>query len=402
MTIDPVSVSQLTGLIRQLLEDNQLLSDIWVEGEVSRFTPASSGHWYFTLKDAQSQVSCVMFRNSAARQSSMPEDGDLLRVHGRISVYEARGQYQVIADWIQPAAGVGDLYQQLEALRARLLAEGLFDEERKRPVPAFPRRIGVVTSAEAAAFQDILNVLRRRYPLAEVILSHTLVQGADAPGQIVHALRRLTDVGDIDVILVSRGGGSMEDLWCFNDESVARAIASSPVPVVSGVGHEIDYTLADFVADKRSPTPSAAAEQITPDLVELLAHADRLKNQMVRAVTASMDSRRSRLMALDRALRYLSPERDVMQWQMRLDELDNRIRRAWNRYHDRLSERLMARSAALRAASPQAILNRGYAIISRRDTGQTILSAADAPPGTAVAIRLQHDTINARVESERE
>ena len=272
-----VSVRELNAHIRQMFERDVTLQDIWVEGEISGFKQAPSGHYYFAMKDGKVLIDCAMWRSSAQQQPILPKDGDAVLAHGYVAIYEERSKYQFYVDRIRPL-GVGDLYRQFELLKQKLAAEGLFDDERKRPLPVFPRKIGVVTSPNAAAFQDVLNVLRRRFPLVEVVLSPTLVQGADAPAQIVRALDRLSRRDDIDVIWVGRGGGSIEDLWAFNDEAVARAIVASRVPVISGVGHETDFTIADFAADLRAPTPSAAAELLTPDISEMQSGLDRLNS----------------------------------------------------------------------------------------------------------------------------
>ncbi|MEL7236277.1 MAG: exodeoxyribonuclease VII large subunit, partial [Chloroflexota bacterium] len=258
-------IAEITAHIRYLLETDTVLQDVWVQGEVSNMKRAASGHWYFTLKDSASQLRCVMWRSDASRQLVVPENGDSIIVHGRVSVYDQRGDYQLYADFIR-AAGVGDLYAQFEQLKMKLDAEGLFAAEHKKPLPVFPLRIGVVTSPDAAGYQDVLDVLRRRFPLADVTLSPTLVQGAEAPPLIADAIHRLDASGKVDVILVVRGGGSIEDLWAFNDEQVARAAFEAVTPLVSGVGHETDFTIIDFVADQRAPTPSAAAELVSPDV----------------------------------------------------------------------------------------------------------------------------------------
>ena len=303
---DAYTISSLTTYIRTLFEADERLTDVWVQGEISNFTRASSGHWYFTLKDAGSALKSVMWRSQTARQTFTPNHGDAVLAHGYVSVYEASGQYQLYVDALQPA-GRGDLHQRFELLKAKLEAEGLFDAEHKRPLPPLPRRIGVVTSPTAAAFQDVLNVLARRYPLAEVILSPTLVQGDDAPPQIVAALEAIQRAG-VDVILLVRGGGSLEDLWAFNDERVARAVYASPLPVVSGVGHEIDFTIVDFVADRRAPTPSAAAETITPYTVDDLAAAvQNYGARLADEVTAQIDERRRMLDTEARLLLTHSP-----------------------------------------------------------------------------------------------
>ncbi len=263
------SVSELNRYVKQSLEMDYRLQDLRVAGEVSGFRAYPSGHWYFTLKDGGAQVSCVMWRGRAERQRFTPRDGDAVIAAGAVSLYEVRGQYQLDVALLVPT-GEGVLFQEFMRLRARLEAEGLFAPERKRPIPAQPRRIAVVTSLATAALRDILNIIRRRYPLVEVIIAPTPVQGQDAPPQIVAALK-VAAAQAPDVIILARGGGALEDLWCFNDERVARAIVASPVPVVSGVGHETDFTIADFAADLRAPTPSAAAELVTPDGEQILA-----------------------------------------------------------------------------------------------------------------------------------
>lgn len=392
------SVTGLTAYIRTLLETNELLQDVWVKGEVSNMTRAASGHWYFTVKDNGAQLKCVMFKSAVQQQMAEPQNGDAINVHGRLSVYDARGEYQLYADEVQPAGGPGDLYRQFEALKAKLAAEGLFDEDRKRPLPEFPRQIGVVTSPDAAAFQDIRNVLSRRFPLAEVILSPTQVQGADAPLQLVRAIEKLNQYTQVDVILVCRGGGSIEDLWCFNDERLARAIAASRIPVISGVGHETDFTIADFVADVRAPTPSAAAMLATPDRDELREIFRRHEDDMLRLIEDTLDSARTNLDILQRTLGHVSPERYVRDSRQRVDDLDTRLMSGHRHALALLRERLKARTAALNTASPQAILARGYAIVTRSDTGKTVTSERDAGPGTGVTIRLKDGELKARIE----
>ncbi len=392
----PYSVSQLTQRVRHLLEGDVQLQGLWVQGEVSNMRPASSGHWYFSIKDGQSELRCVMWRSSAQRQTYTPRQGDAVTVRGKITVYAQRGEYQLQATQVQPQ-GVGDLHQQFERLKARLHAEGLFDEARKRPLPAMPRRIGVVTSASTAAFQDTLKVLRRRFPLADVLLSHTLVQGTDAPPQIVRAIQRLNRFSDADVILVIRGGGSIEDLWCFNDEAVARAIADSRIPVISGVGHEIDFTLADFAADLRAPTPSAAAEQAVPD-VDGLRYAVRDSAQRLEdALRARLEAARSELHAATHQLDRLNPAREIDARRRDVDALSDRGARALDVRLTRLQDRLSARVDALDAANPESLLARGYAIVQRADTGQRLESASDAQPGDRLRLRLSDGTVDATV-----
>ncbi len=370
------TVRELNARIRRLFERDEDLQDLWVEGEVSGFKQAQpSGHCYFTLKDGKTTIAAVMWRSHAQQMATLPRDGDAVLVHGSVTIYEERSTYQLYADRIRPV-GVGDLYRQFELLKEKLESEGLFDHARKRPLPLFPRRIGVVTSANAAAFQDVQNVLRRRFPLVEVVLSPSLVQGLDAPMQIVRALNRLSTC-DVDVILVTRGGGSIEDLWAFNDEGVARAIAASRVPVVSGVGHETDFTIADFVADLRAPTPSAAAEVLTPDFAELQQGVTRLTRHLADAFDDSLRTWRDLLDNRQQTLRQLSPLVRVSAYRQRIDDWQTRMITAERRRISLLHERVTAREGALVAASPQAILARGYALVTDAQTGRRITSAQD-------------------------
>ena len=392
------SVLQLTTYIRDLFELTPSLQDVWVEGEVSRLTRAASGHLYFTLKDARSEIQCVMWRSNAARLRFTPQHGAQVLAHGRVTVYEVRGQYQLVCDTLQ-AAGAGDLHRQFEQLKARLEAEGLFDDARKRPLPPFPRVIGVVTSPTAAAFQDIQNVLRRRYPLAEIILSPTLVQGNEAPAQIVAALERLNRHTDADVIIVARGGGSLEDLWCFNDEAVARAVAGSRIPVVSGVGHEIDFTLVDFAADLRAPTPSAAAELVTPDGAALREELHARRARMHAALSAQIAEGRQRLVTQRRWLARLSPQHAIVTARQRVDDL---LGRAGLHTRHNLAQRrahLAALQHRLQVANPHALLRRGYAMVRRAD-GTPVTCVKDAPVGSSVIITLHDGTLGARVQQQ--
>lgn len=398
--MDSYSIAELTVYIRELFDVNETLQDVWVQGEVSNMRRAASGHWYFTLKDSQAQLKCVMWRSSAERQSINPQDGDALLAHGRIGVYDAQGVYQLYADQVRPV-GLGDLYAQFERLKVRLEAEGLFDAARKRPIPAFPRQIGVVTSAEAAAFQDIQNVLRRRFPLAQIILSPTLVQGADAPAQIARALERLNAHTQVDVILVIRGGGAIEDLWAFNDEGVARAIAGSRIPVITGVGHETDFTIADFVSDLRAPTPSAAAELATPDDSELRAELRGLDDQLHALLDNQMFTLRSNLGAARRTLGHVSPLNRVRNLRQRVDDWNARMQNAQVRRLERLGERLSARAAALKAADPRSILGRGYAMVYRSEDGTRVKGAKGIRPGVGITVRFHDDELKARVEDEK-
>ena len=393
----PFTVSQLTGHIRRLFEEDAVLRDVWVEGEVSSFSRASSGHCYFTLKDAGAEIRCVMWRYLAKAQRSLPQHGDQILAHGNVSVYEARGSYQLYVDAIRPA-GIGDLNRRFELLKAKLEAEGLFDPARKRPLPPWPRRIGVVTSADAAAWRDILNVLERRYPLVQVLLSPTLVQGDDAPPQIVAAIQALSARDDIDLVIVARGGGSLEDLWAFNDERVARAIVACRHPVISGVGHETDYTIADLCADVRAPTPSAAAELAVPDQAELRAAVAKLSARLTDLIHSRLAVHRQTLSGYERTLRHLSPQARLRTARQRVDDLlaaahahlrhDLRLRR----------ERLEGLTARLEALSPLATLERGYAIVRQASTGAVVDSVSRVSAGDRLMVRVADGEFGAKAE----
>jgi exodeoxyribonuclease VII large subunit len=384
---EPYTVSGLSRYIREMFDVDYRLQDVWVEGEVSGVSRPSSGHVYFTLKDAGAQLRVVMWRSAARIYDKWLAQGAQVLAHGKISVYEAGGIYQLYADAIQ-AAGAGDLNRQFEWLKARLEAEGLFDPARKRPLPPFPHRIGLVTSPSTAAIRDIFIVLGRRWPLVEVILSPAPVQGDDAPPKLVAALDALYRRDDIDLIVVARGGGSMEDLWCFNDERVARKIAASPVPVVSGVGHEIDFTIADFVADVRAPTPSAAAELITPDQAELAAHVQNLSARLAAALSSITHAQRWQVQAQARALAHLSPQVRLANARQRLDDM---LARAAARLAYRVSlqrEQLKGLDARLGALNPMAVLGRGYAVVRQAKSGAVITSTAQAAHNDRITVRV--------------
>ncbi|MGB5058033.1 MAG: exodeoxyribonuclease VII large subunit, partial [Candidatus Promineifilaceae bacterium] len=312
------TVSELTAYIRELFAIDYRLQDLEVSGEISNFTRARSGHLYFTLKDAGAQIKCVMWRSAAERLFFQPEEGDAVVANGRISVYEAGGVYQLYVEHMQPA-GRGNLAVAFEQLKQRLADEGLFEAAHKKPIPLTPRKIGIVTSADAAALRDILNVLNRRYPLVSVLIAPTLVQGADAPPQIVRALQWLDGRTDIDTIIVARGGGSIEDLWAFNDERVARAIFAAQHPIITGVGHETDFTIADFVADQRAPTPSAAAELATPDIEEIRPLLQGYAAMLRADLDDLIRQKRWQVQTLARALTHLSPQARLDNNRQRLD-----------------------------------------------------------------------------------
>lgn len=394
---DPLSwsVTDLTRYIKDLLESDHNLSDIWVVGEVSNFSQPRSGHLYFTIKDRSASLRCVMWRSAAAALISLPRDGDAIEVHGAISIYEVGGQYQLYVDRIRPR-GEGALYQEFLRLKARLEAEGLFDEARKRSIPSRPSRIGVVTSPTGAALRDILNTLRRRYPLAEVVLAPTAVQGDEAPAGIIKALHILNSIVKPDVILLARGGGSIEDLWAFNHEAVANAIAGSEIPVISGIGHQTDFTIADFVADLRAPTPTAAAELATPDRVDLAYALSELSQRMAYAVLSKTNTLRWSFTDLYNRLARCSPATRIQSDRQRLDELTDRAARALTYQLQLQRAQLVGLEHRLVTLNPQSILARGYAIVTQED-GSLVRQVAQVHPGSRLNIRLSDGKFSARV-----
>ncbi len=391
-----LTVAQLALHVRSLLESDPILCDIWVSGEISNLSHPSSGHYYFTVKDDQAQLRCAFFRQRQTLSSVAALDhGAQVLVHGYVSFYEARGDLQLYADAVQPA-GVGVLAAEFERLRAQLEAEGLFAIERKRPLPRFPRKIGVVTSASGAVFHDICNVLTRRWPLVEVVLAATAVQGDAAVAGIVDALAALNRRRDVDVIIVARGGGSLEDLWAFNAERVARAIFASRIPIVSAVGHETDFTIADFVADCRAPTPSAAAELIVPDQLEIALQVGVRTHRLQSALHYTLEQRRHELAQIGVRLRSCRPEPERLAAHVasRLAAM----RRVLSHQLILRDERLAGLSRQLAALSPNATLARGYALVQRSD-GDVLARAADANVGERLAVRMVDGSFAARVEA---
>jgi exodeoxyribonuclease VII large subunit len=394
------TVTEITTYIKGLIQEDLLLQDVWVAGEVSNVRRSPAGHYYFTLKDAGATLSCVMWRSLAAYQTTLPENGQAIEARGAFSVYEPRGEYQLTVREVRPA-GIGRLYQAFAALKARLTAEGLFAEERKRPLPARPRRLGLVTSPTGAAVRDILRVLRHRYPLVDVVLAPTLVQGEEAPAQIVAAIAALNAWHEpIDTIIVARGGGSLEELWAFNDERVARAIAASRIPVISGVGHETDFTIADFAADHRAPTPTGAATAAVPDVRQLRAQIAGWKEELSAWMQGQLAQRRAALRNERRALWRASPAGRIARARQQVDDL---ARRAVSALQHRLAlwrERVAARRAQLSGLSPLAVLERGYALVQRADTGSIVRRAAQVRPGDAIRVRVAEGGFGAVVAAD--
>lgn len=395
----PLTVSAVTQTIKDVLEGSLLLRGLWVQGEVSNCRQAASGHWYFTLKDSSAALKCVMWKGTSAGQPVLPEDGRALLARGKITVYERSGEYQLQVEQLRPL-GVGDLYAELERVKALLVAEGLTDVARKRDLPAFPWRIGVVTSPDAAAFQDVLNVLGRRFPLGRVILSPTAVQGVDAPAGIIRALDRLNSDDVCDVILICRGGGSIEDLWAFNDEQVARAVAASRLPTVTGVGHETDTTLVDFVSDYRAPTPSAAAEYITRVVVDLPAYVAQFRADLDATLKIHLESRRGLLAQLETTMRLYAPNRTIESARQTVDRLTDRMSMRVSTYLDVWGERIAGEIRALDAANPSALLARGYALVRRAADGVLVRLVGQVDVSDELTIQVQDGRFNARVVEE--
>jgi exodeoxyribonuclease VII large subunit len=435
---DIYTVSRLNSEVRLTLELQ--FQQLWLVGEVSNFVAAASGHWYFSLKDQAAQVKVAMFKQANRYATVRPQNGQQVLIRARISVYEPRGEYQLLAEFIEPA-GAGLLKQQFEQLKAKLAAEGLFAPERKRPLPANPRRVGVITSPTGAAVRDIITVLARRAPGIELIIYPCQVQGETAAAQLRNMLSTAIRRNEVDVLIIGRGGGSIEDLWCFNDEALARAVADCPIPIVSAVGHEIDFALTDFVADVRAATPSAAAELVSPDQSQYLVALTQLQQRLSRAVRRQLAQQQPRLMQLQQRLQQLHPQRRLEQQQQRLDELQLRLQRRMQqhlqtarRQHSYLqqslqhlspakaikqqqlqlqqlakrlqqaqlqqlkysSQQLARLSAQLHTVSPLATLARGYSI-SFDSQQQALTSSAQLKVGDAINTRLAQGSFSAVV-----
>ena len=386
------TVTELAGYVKATLERDPQLRDIWVSGEVSDLHISAPGHAYFRLKDAGAAVQGVLFASDTGREHL--DNGAQVNAHGRVSFYTVRGETQLIVDAVVPA-GLGALAAEFERLRAMLEREGLFDDSRKRPIPPFPRRVGVVTSEYGAVIHDITTVLSERYPLVELVLCPASVQGDDAPDEIVEGLRSLNAMGGVDVIIVGRGGGSMEDLWAFNTEEVARAIHASHVPVVSAVGHESDFTIADFVADLRAPTPSAAAAAVTPDAAALEADVFAMVRASRSAVSHHL-ARKARDVEtqVDRMRRRLP---DVPMQRQRVDDVLERGRAGLTALLTYRREQTNGLATALAALNPTAVLERGFALITDPATGATITTVASVSPGDNVRATLQDGHFDAEV-----
>jgi exodeoxyribonuclease VII large subunit len=450
MTVKPAprpetiyTVSRLNRETRFLLND--CFGSIWIEGEISNLSTPSSGHVYFSLKDAEAQIRCAMFRTQSRSLNFKPENGDHVLIKAQVSLYEPRGDFQLIVEYMEET-GDGLLLRAFEALKQRLATEGLFDTRHKKPIPRLPQCIGIITSPTGAAVHDVLTVLRRRYPSVPVIVFPVKVQGADAKFEVVKALATADRLQLCDVLIVARGGGSLEDLWTFNEEIVARAIFESRTPVVTGIGHEIDTTIADFVADLRAPTPSAAAEAVTPDSAALVARFERIAQQLCLRMKALLERHRNAAAVLDRRLQQEHPSKRLQTQSQRLDQLEFRLRRAIKstlsnsdvrlrtqlaalsrhmpqqrvqmleerrrQIHQRLcmaiqrilekqGQRVSGFAEHLQAVSPLSTLTRGYAVAYKQDTGEILRSYRDIQPGERMETRVADGILVSRIEETR-
>jgi exodeoxyribonuclease VII large subunit len=390
-----ITVTELNNFIKNLFDSSRFLSSVTVKGEISNFTYHRSGHLYFSLKDGESQIKAVMFRSSATKLKFMPESGMKILAHGSVSVYQRDGVYQMYITSMQPD-GIGALYLAYEQLKEKLNAEGLFDEAHKKLLPTMPERVGVITSPTGAAVRDIINVIGRRFPLARIYLFPALVQGEGAEEDLIRGIDYLDNSGLVDVIIIGRGGGSAEDLWCFNDESLAMAIAESEIPVISAVGHETDFTICDFVADMRAPTPSAAAELAFFDAGEVKQAVSYLGKRCDALIMSKLTERASRLEVLARDIRLSSPESVLNDKSVMLERACERIN---SLVLDKLAQRqgdLRVLCTRLEGVNPLSVLSRGYSVVEG-ESGEIISRVDDAEIGQAITVRLSDGSIRATV-----
>jgi len=396
------TISQLNSEVRRVLESS--FPFVWVEGEISNFRHHSSGHMYFTLKDASSEIEAVMFEEATAYLNFEPEDGTKVLAYGRVTLYERRGRYQLVIEEMRPA-GIGKLQLQFEQLKEKLQQEGFFDAQYKVAIPAFPERVGIITSAEGAAIRDIISIIAKRYPPAELLLFPVKVQGAGAAEEIAQAIiaanRYSETLEKIDTLIVGRGGGSLEDLWAFNEEIVAQAIFASKIPVISAVGHEIDFTIADFVADLRAPTPSAAAQLVVPDRQELNARIDELFRKLVYSQAEQLRQYEEKLLDLARSYAFKLPLQAITEAEQTLDHLSAGVIRAIKLKFKAYAEQLESFSSRLETASPMAILKRGYSITTSQ-AGEIIKSFAQVEEQDRVKVKLYEGELICKVEERRQ
>ncbi|MEP7198721.1 MAG: exodeoxyribonuclease VII large subunit [Chloroflexota bacterium] len=388
-----LTVGELMRHLKHILDVDDIAQDLWVRGEISNFTRASSGHLYFSLKDGEGAVKCVMWKGQAIGLTRLPAEGDAVRAHGRVSLYEVRGDLQLYVDELA-FDGVGALWKKFEQLKAQLQREGLFD--RKRPLPTQPRCIGIVTSEQGAALQDMLRILTERWPLVEVVLCPCQVQGIEAPAQIVGAIRTLNRQRAVETIIVARGGGSIEDLWAFNDEAVARAIFASRQPVIAGVGHETDFTIADFVADVRAPTPTAAAALAVPDRADVVRALRQQQSRLWLALDSQLTARANQLNHARRTLSRLAPRARIDRQRQQVDDALLTMNRAMQHQLQVRRERLQSKQLQLAALNPLAILARGYAIV--RKDGHPVSAVGQVASGDVIRVRVRDGEFGATVE----
>lgn len=394
-----VTVSQLNNYLKGLFDEIPVFRNIYVSGEISNFTNHyRTGHFYFSLKDEKAVVKAVMFNSYASRLKFKPENGMQVLVKARLSVYERDGVYQLYVEDIQPK-GLGGLNLAYEQLKEKLSAEGLFDESRKKPIPRYPEKIGVITSPTGAAVRDITNILTRRYPIAEMLLEPVLVQGEGAPKQLVSAIKKLNEEGACDVIIIGRGGGSIEDLWAFNDEGVARAIAQSKIPVISAVGHETDFTIADFVADKRAPTPSAAAELAVPNLSEVKAELAAKKAELLHAININISAQRLKLEQIKSKPCIRDVSFIIDEGRMRVNSLSQSLDSVYFAGLSSNRAKLEAAAAKLDALSPLKVLSRGYSVV--RKEKKIIADSKSVAPDDILDIQFSKGSAKCRVIEKR-
>lgn len=394
---EPKTVAQVNEYVKCLIEEEMLLQDIYVCGEVSNFKNHSSGHFYFTLKDSSSEIRAVMFRSYAQKVKFNIENGLKVIVRARVGVFESAGMYQLYVNTIQPE-GMGALHLAFEQLKSKLLKEGLFDEAHKRPIPKFPKRIGIITSPTGAAVRDIINIATRRYNLASLILFPSLVQGEEAAGQLISGIDYFNITESVDVIIIGRGGGSIEDLWAFNDEYLARAIYNSKIPVISAVGHEIDFTICDFVADLRAPTPSAAAELATPNLADIAAKIDGFKSRSILAISSLIEEYKTRLEYISSSKVFKSPISMLEIPKLRLSAAKKELISTFTRTVMTKRNDFSQKVAKINALNPLSILSRGYATVTS-DEGKTIKSINDIEKNSKISIRFLDGSAQATIDS---
>ena len=392
-----VSVTELNSIIKSLLEGEPFLSDVFVRGELSNFKAHSSGHFYFSLKDEGGILKSVMFRSSAVNLPFLPENGMKVVAHGRISSYVRDGQYQLYADSMEPD-GIGSLYVAFEQLKSKLSKEGLFDENRKKAIPKIPRRVGVITSPTGAAVRDIINVTGRRFPYAEIVIYPSLVQGPDAALSLCNGVQYFNEKNNVDTIIIGRGGGSLEDLWAFNDEMLARTISASDIPIISAVGHETDFTICDFVSDMRAPTPSAASEIAVPDMQELKRKINNIISRESSVLSLKIDSYRKRLSLIKNSRVLLSPMNMIDDKNLSVLELSKKLDNLIDLSISEKRHKLSAAVGQLNALNPLSIFSRGYSAIFD-DTGSVVKSIKDVNVGETVDLKVSDGTIKANVIS---